>query len=1063
MPAKKFRFVSPGVQIKEIDKSQISALPDAIGPVVIGRTLRGPGMVPVTVNSYEEFVEKFGTPDRGAGSTDVWRNGNTTAPLYASYAAEAYLRNSSPLTMVRLMGTEDPNSIAGEGEAGWKAEGGAHGLFIMPNEKIVGEESKLCLTVSGSSGVVQNVQITLKQNSVTEIDKTVTLNTVKSETITKTSASTDTTFVLNIPYSGSDGAEGLALNVIETELQNYGLTVTISGTVNGTSIDKAANFVTGSGLTLNSPTLFNLYGGRQHVTGTLAALFYTNADVNVSLVGLTSSNSGELSGSNTLIWNRNSDYEFKMKIGNQSFAFNFNKNSSRYIRKVFNTNPTLTNAAITPDDSLQQYWLGESFESFLRQNVQDGQSGDLVGYVTKLAEEEFDLGNFKGVAAQPGKSGWVIGQDLNALNDSYDASKMPKLFRLVASEGEGGDWEQNNVKISIFDIKAPVNEYQKYGTFSIGVRKVNDVDSNPEFVEVFTGCSLDPTSPNYVAAKIGDRHLVWVSSERRHVEIGEYPNISRYIRVEMNPTIEQGGLDPELLPFGFIGPPRFKTINDFAKDYSASSDLLSGTVIAGADSFLTASLLFPSLKLRVSASEAGTLDLDQAFYGVVPNEGISSPIPKLDEDYRDIVRAKPAGVDSYKSSDSTEDSFVFSLDDIVVTGSTDGELTIYWQSGSRQQGSSLTALEFGNEDWTELEKGQPSTARADKSYKDLLDFGVNRFTMPLFGGTDGLDIKEREPFRNTFTDGKSAKQNYALSTLFRAIDSVREPEVLNMNLLVLPGITNKAVTKYAMDMCENRADALAIIDIEGGYQPSSENASAENDRIGGVRTTVAAIKQRNLNTSYGCTYYPWVKVLDTESGQPLWMPPSVVALGTMASSQERSEVWFAPAGFNRGGLTLGSSGLSVVGVREKLSAKQRDSLYEVNINPIASFPSEGIVIFGQKTLQAVPSALDRINVRRLVLFLKKQISIIASGLLFEPNVEDTWNRFRRPVVSILDSVKSRNGISEFRLVLDSTTTTAEEIDRNMMYAKLFIKPVYAIEFIGIDFVITNTGASFEDL
>jgi len=138
-------------------------------------------------------------------------------------------------------------------------------------------------------------------------------------------------------------------------------------------------------------------------------------------------------------------------------------------------------------------------------------------------------------------------------------------------------------------------------------------------------------------------------------------------------------------------------------------------------------------------------------------------------------------------------------------------------------------------------------------------------------------------------------------------------------------------------------------------------------------------------------------------------------------------------------------------------------LYELNINPIASFPSEGIVIFGQKTLQATPSALDRINVRRLVIFLKKQISIIASGLLFEPNVENTWNRFKRPATSVLESVKSGFGISEYKLVLDSTTTTPEEIDRNIMYAKLFIKPVYAIEFIGIDFIITNTGASFEDL
>ena len=204
-------------------------------------------------------------------------------------------------------------------------------------------------------------------------------------------------------------------------------------------------------------------------------------------------------------------------------------------------------------------------------------------------------------------------------------------------------------------------------------------------------------------------------------------------------------------------------------------------------------------------------------------------------------------------------------------------------------------------------------------------------------------------------------------------------------------------------------------------------------------------------------------MVDSNVGVKVWIPPSVVAFGTMASSQESSEVWFAPAGFNRGGLSVGSSGLSVVGVRDKLTAKNRDSLYERNVNPIASFPSEGLVIFGQKTLQAYPSALDRINVRRLVIFLKKEISRIAANVLFEPNVQTTWNRFATPTTDLLEEVKTGLGISDYRVVLDETTTTAEEIDRNMMYAKLFIKPVYAIEFIGIDFVITNTGASFDDL
>lgn len=140
----------------------------------------------------------------------------------------------------------------------------------------------------------------------------------------------------------------------------------------------------------------------------------------------------------------------------------------------------------------------------------------------------------------------------------------------------------------------------------------------------------------------------------------------------------------------------------------------------------------------------------------------------------------------------------------------------------------------------------------------------------------------------------------------------------------------------------------------------------------------------------------------------------------------------------------------------------RDTLYEANINPIASFPAEGIVIFGQKTLQITPSALDRINVRRLVIFLKRQISIIASTILFDQNVSVTWNRFKSQASTFLDSVKSRLGITEYRLILDETTTTPDLVDRNIVYAKIFIKPARAIEYIAIDFVIAGSGASFND-
>ena len=182
----------------------------------------------------------------------------------------------------------------------------------------------------------------------------------------------------------------------------------------------------------------------------------------------------------------------------------------------------------------------------------------------------------------------------------------------------------------------------------------------------------------------------------------------------------------------------------------------------------------------------------------------------------------------------------------------------------------------------------------------------------------------------------------------------------------------------------------------------------------------------------------------------------------MGKSQASSELWFAPAGFNRGGLGNlgGRRGPPVVQARQRLDSRERDLLYEVNVNPIATFPAEGVVIFGQKTLQADQSALDRINVRRLVLFLKSQVATVARNLLFDNNLPSTWARFKSQVNPILADVQARFGLSDYRLVLDETTTTPDLIDRNVMYAKIFIKPARAIEFIVVDFVITNTGADF---
>ena len=230
-----------------------------------------------------------------------------------------------------------------------------------------------------------------------------------------------------------------------------------------------------------------------------------------------------------------------------------------------------------------------------------------------------------------------------------------------------------------------------------------------------------------------------------------------------------------------------------------------------------------------------------------------------------------------------------------------------------------------------------------------------------------------------------------------------------------------------------------------------------------MTAAISSLKSRNLNSSYAAAFYPAVQIFDNlNAGQLVWVPASVAALGALGKSQAQSDVWFAPAGFNRGGLGSlgGSRGPKVLQARQRLDSKERDLLYEQNINPIATFPAEGVVIFGQKTLQADASALDRINVRRLVLYLKSRVATVARNLLFDQNVESTWNRFKSQVNPILADTKARFGLSDYKLILDETTTTADLVDRNIMYAKIYIKPARAIEYIVVDFVITKNRCGF---
>lgn len=1019
MSVKNFKFVSPGVFINEIDNSFIPRNPETIGPCVIGRAERGIAMTPIKVESYSQFVEMFGDTVGGASGGDIYKDGNYQSPMYGTFAAKAFLKsNVAPLTYVRLLGHQNTNkdgTTASKG--GWKtlntgiglgstsAGGGAMGLWVMKSSSFSG-----CTEYGAASS-------------------------------------------------------------------EYSATASLAA-------------------------VWYLDAGIMELSGTL--LNINASDSMPTIQGMGSAILSDSNGRFTVVRTNGVGETTKT-------VFSLDDNDQRYIRKVFNTNPQLDKSgSFYPESSELDYWLGETYDQEMRDVTDNAPAQTLIGWTAGLALSSsiaITPGSMLGITSREARTSWFIGQDLGAATD-FQPTNAQKLFRLI---GRGhGEYINKNMKVSIENIRQSNNSTTDYGTFSVVLRLISDSDNNVQIVERYDKCNLNPASPDFLARKIGDKYLSWSETERRVKEYGEYNNQSNYVYVQMNSDIEGGAAGLEtLLPFGFYGPPKLKdghvyitgsmNANNFAggagglyhmsgsrymkvsgstgttmglavgiypfagqsAECGAGSGVRSDVVIAisgavsasapsaattgGANRAFKILCKMPDIRLRLSASDGGLSDPTRAYFGI--DTGRTSGSSTFDAstkmvnrllsfdmaDTDDAAAASIDGIDGY--------AYIFTLDDLV-TGSAG---VAFYQSGSRTLGTSHTA-EAGD-------------------YKDILELGYDSFTSPFWGGFDGWNIRLPDPaYNGGMASGATDRKSMIFNTWKRAIDTVADPEYVDVNMIVAPGLTNTPLTEHIVSTCEDRADAMTIIDLPNVYVPTHEAYydNKANRIASSPKASATALKNRRINSSYGATFYPWVTTRDEVTGQSVWVPPSVAMMGVLASSERKSQLWFAPAGFNRGGLSDGAAGIPVVNVSERLTSKQRDLLYEANINPIASFPSSGIVVFGQKTLQERTSALDRINVRRLVIYLKKQISVISTKILFEQNVQATWNRFIALVEPFLQNVKSNFGISDYRLILDETTTTPDLVDQNIMYAKIMVKPARAIEFIAIDFVIASTGASFDD-
>jgi len=556
----------------------------------------------------------------------------------------------------------------------------------------------------------------------------------------------------------------------------------------------------------------------------------------------------------------------------------------------------------------------------------------------------------------------------------------------------------SEVKIGIRDIKlsTETGDPAGYGSFTVEVRRVNTLSPSPGI----------PNTP-YVSQdtdKVPD--LVETFSN-----VNLNPNSSRYI--------------------GRIIGNRYQTVTDngiivINGDYSNNSQFIRVEVDQAVENSTIDKTLIPFGFRSLSAPipmVSGTLNLSAVSYKTsqVVNSEYSSK--------------------NYFGFDFTTQNNINYLAPIPTSGSVTGSNVDFYLGDVSQD------AQAGFPSLTAAYSGSLQTSLINSTFTNNVAPSTRKFIIPFQGGFDGARPNlpkysgDNIASTNTFGFDCSTSTSTGTKSYNKAFTLLSNTDYYDINMLLTPGIIDSlhsSVTSAARDLAASRQDTFYIMD-----------SNALTDSISTVTSQII-----NIDDNYTATYWPWVRIINPSKNIPLWVPPSVVVPGALSFNDAIAAPWYAPAGLNRGGLS------SVIDTYQSLSQTDRDTLYQARVNPIANFPNDGIVIWGQKTLQARPSALDRVNVRRLLITIKKFIASATRYLVFEQNTTQTRDRFLAIVNPYLEQVRSQQGLSVFRVVMDASNNTPDLIDRNILYGQLFLQPTRTAEFIVLDFNIQATGATF---
>jgi phage tail sheath protein FI len=1007
-------LTSPGVTTREIDLSgPRNAVPFGVPAGVIGTSNRGPAFVPVVFGTRQDFFAKFGETD-----------GEKFGPL----AVSEWMRNSTAGAFVRILGVgngKKRNTTTGKVTNAGFVVGASQ---TQPNGLVGGNEYA---NANGTLGNVSFLACVMSESAGSTIFSTAGL-----QASTATSACTILRGVLMAPS---------------------GVVLKLSGN-NGTAAGGAGP---------SASTVSTVAGPQGGITGSL----------NVS---------GSQSNFVMLLNGHQGTPSYPRII-----TASLDPSSPQYFSKVLNKDPLKIEpaghllyshydfdpsmAVVTGSGVItsQSFYL-DNPKGILYEDIVFLTTGSATGTGTSTKPEYKNFQTRFTTAVAPS----VISQasiDLFKVH-AIDDGQIRSIGNSKSPEMPGAN---DKFKISIVNIRKSTSTTYVFGTFDLVVRDFYDTDDDPIVLESFSGLSLDASSDNFIARRVGDMRSYFdfdqVDDEQRLIVEGSFSNVSNFIRVELSSQVAVGDHADDSLPIGFRGASHLLLSGSAALTNMSASNNAYENIAANLGSPIPLMNEPPvpfrehlvlgqvdSLSERTNAKLYWGVQFEKKTSPTQPNlsqlpdptvVAMTSFFPNFRLDALNVATGSNPG--QAKNSGGVLDCDLFNNNKFILTN-----LRIL--TGSNGKIDTATSV-----DWRYIRQGgiSPNETAKTRALSVVTDFGDSalgrylKFSFFVQSGFDGRNIFNEDKVkmsnnavRREMEDvsGETQESSATVAAYLKALDIMGRTSDVEIQLLAIPGIRESVVTDEAINTVENRFDAMYVMDIQ---ERDALNAVVTSSlQQPHVQNTVTAFGDRALDTSFSAAYFPNVTMTDPVKNTLVEVPPSVSVMGALALNDKLAHPWFAPAGSTRGVLQTTSD------VSVRINQENADRLYSADINPIRKMQNNTVQVFGQKTLMQAQSALDRINVRRLLIDVRRQVRMIANRFLFEPNREATLAAFSATVQPVLQRIQQQQGVDRYKVIIDTTTTTQADVENNTIRGKIFLQPTRAVEFVSLDFVVTNAGA-----